>query len=74
MHRAYERGWIDAHLHAYNHTLHCQHMLLMQGIDDEDVATRATVIYPVCEKVRGVGEGEGASLWDKVYSIYSTEI
>ena len=66
MHRAYERGWIDAHLRAYNHTLHCQKRLLMKGINDEQVFTKATVIYPVCEKVRGRDGVD--STWDKVYS------
>jgi hypothetical protein len=65
MHRAYENGWIDAHLHAYNHTLHCQKMLLMEGIDDEDVFTKATVIYPACERV---GSSTRNSWWDSVYS------
>jgi len=52
MQRAYERGWIDTHLHAYNHTLHCQSTLLERGIEDTEVITYAKVIYPACERVR----------------------
>jgi hypothetical protein len=65
MHRAYERGWIDAHLHAYNHTLHCQKVLLKQGQEDTDVGTQARVIYPVCDRV---GRDTRRSFWDTVYS------
>jgi hypothetical protein len=65
MHRAFERGWIDAHLRAYNHTLHCQTMLLKEGINDDDFNTNATVIYPVCERADGVVKG---NWWDSVYS------
>jgi hypothetical protein len=51
MHRAYERGWIDGHLHAYNHTLHCQKVLLRTDVRHDEVFTMGNVIYPVCEKV-----------------------
>ena len=50
MHRAYERGWIDTHLRAYNHTLHCQDMILLE--DKPEVAvTVAMLRYPTCERV-----------------------
>jgi hypothetical protein len=65
MHRAFERGWIDAHLRAYNHTLHCQKMLLKEGIEDDDFNTNATVIYPVCERI---SRTSGRNWWDSVYS------
>ncbi|PVH84633.1 hypothetical protein DL98DRAFT_357202, partial [Cadophora sp. DSE1049] len=48
MHRAYEKGWIDAHLRAYNHTLHCQGVLLDHETGWKDVVTAARVIYPLC--------------------------
>lgn len=72
MHRAYERGWIDAHLGAYNHTLHCQEMILREVPEESrSVITKAPVIYPVCERVgarRAEGKGEkGRGWWDKVY-------
>lgn len=66
MHRAYERGWIDAHLHAYNHTLHCQMVLLRTGVGHDEVFTKGNVIYPVCEQV---GRSGGTSLWNSIYSL-----
>jgi len=42
--------WRQMH-RAYNHTLHCQKMLLTEGISPEAVFTRAAVIYPPCERV-----------------------
>ena len=50
MHRAYERGWIDNHLGNYNHTLHCQKMMLMDPAASEHAITVARVIYPQCTK------------------------
>jgi hypothetical protein len=70
MHRAYEKGWIDAHLHAYNHTLHCQKMLLIKGMDAEVIITRADVIYPACEMVGGEAR---SNWWNNVYSSSMTE-
>lgn len=52
MYRAYERGWNNAHLHAYNHTLHCQKVLLRTGVAHDEAFTKGNVIYPVCERVR----------------------
>ena len=66
MHRAYERGWIDAHLHAYNHTLHCQKVLLRTGVGHDEVFTMGNVIYPVCQQV---GNGEETGLWGFIYSL-----
>jgi len=48
MHRAYERGWIDSHLGNYNHTMHCQKMMLMDSSAAEHAITVARVIYPQC--------------------------
>lgn len=66
MHRALARGWIDAHLNSYNHTLHCQNTLLERGIPDNEVAVQARVIYPLCEKVNSVESR--SKIWDSVYS------
>lgn len=65
MHRAFEAGWIDSHLRSYNHTLHCQKMLLMRPEKDDVIAANATIIYPTCESVR---KASGSSWWDAVYS------
>ena len=51
MHRAYKRGWIDIHLDNYNHTLHCQQMLLMDAATKERSFTIAQVIYPECRRL-----------------------
>jgi hypothetical protein len=51
MHRAYERGWIDNHLGNYNHTLHCQKMMLMDSSAADHAITVAQVIYPRCDRV-----------------------
>jgi len=51
MHRAYERGWIDSHLRSFNHTLHCQMVLLKDDIGPDEVITLGRVIYPDCEPV-----------------------
>ncbi|KAI1325218.1 hypothetical protein F5Y16DRAFT_401680 [Xylariaceae sp. FL0255] len=55
MHRAYERGWIDTHLGNYNHTLHCQHMMLMTAEASAKKVTAARIIYPECTKA-GAGQ------------------
>lgn len=65
MHRAFENGWIDIHLRAYNHTLHCQKMLLETRFTDDIVNTNATVIYPACERVR---KPSGSTRWSFGYS------
>lgn len=53
MHRAYECGYIPSHLHAYNHTLHCQHILLARHMPYEVALTEGDVIYPTCDMVGG---------------------
>lgn len=50
MHRQYERGWVDSHLGNYNHTLHCQHVLLLDDPENFPPATQANVIYPECNQ------------------------
>ena len=52
MHRAYERGYIDSHLGNYNHTLHCQKMILMDPAEGEAKKVKARLIYPGCLNVR----------------------
>ncbi len=54
MHRAYERGWIDSHLGNYNHTLHCQRMMLMDKSAAEKAITVARIIYPPCTEARRI--------------------
>lgn len=54
----YERGWIDAHVRSYPHTLHCQTMLLLEGIANDDNMILVNLQYPVCEKV-GTGKNRG---------------
>lgn len=51
MHRAYVSGWIDEHLSNYNHTLHCQDILLWNKTSVARYVTHARVIYPVCCRV-----------------------
>lgn len=53
MHRAYERGWIDAHLGNYNHTLHCGQMILMDPEETQHTKTAARLIYPECLRTGG---------------------
>lgn len=53
MHRAYERGWIDAHLGNYHHTLHCQQMILMDPEKAHNTTTAARLIYPECLRASG---------------------
>ncbi|KAF2163039.1 hypothetical protein M409DRAFT_26485 [Zasmidium cellare ATCC 36951] len=52
MHRAYEKGWIDSHLANYNHTLHCQKMILMSPEDAVKKPVMARLIYPECLRVK----------------------
>lgn len=51
MHRAFTlTGFIDSHLNSYNHTLHCQSVL----VEDHDswlADTAARVRYPTCERI-----------------------
>ena len=54
MHRAYMlRGYIDEHLENWNHTLHCQGVLLGRGDEAEMrvVNTVGRIIYPRCRKI-----------------------
>jgi len=67
MHRAFERGWIDSHLLSYNHTLHCQAVLLAEGFAPDDVVTQANVIFPECLRV-GNGHNHRVNGWDSIYS------
>lgn len=68
MHRAFENGYIDSHLHSYKHSEHCRNMIMRIGIPntvkDEDVFTRANLLYPTCDKV---GEYGDSAYYDKVY-------
>lgn len=50
LHRAYSvLGFIDEHLNNWNHTLHCQEMLLNStSLEMEDVSTVGRIIYPTC--------------------------
>ncbi|KAK4495419.1 hypothetical protein PRZ48_013750 [Zasmidium cellare] len=52
MHRAYESGWIDSHLANYNHTLHCQKMILMSPEEALKKPVMARLIYPECLRVK----------------------
>jgi hypothetical protein len=61
MHRAYERGWIDSHIHDYNHTLHCGRILLEKGHMDDEVITEGLILYPVCARV---GKVHGSRWWN----------
>lgn len=54
MHRAYRlRGFVDSHLDAYKHTLHCQGVLLEKGVPGGVVNVVAAVKYPECREVGG---------------------
>ena len=46
----YERGWIDSHVRSYPHTLHCQKMLFLEGLEPDDYMIYAVVQFPTCEK------------------------
>jgi|SRR3984957_1925844 hypothetical protein len=53
LHRAYAiLGYIDEHLDNWNHTLHCQKMLLEgPSWNMADVDTVGRIIYPRCRKI-----------------------
>ncbi|KAK3045660.1 hypothetical protein LTR09_012781 [Extremus antarcticus] len=54
LHRAYaSKGFIDEHLDNWNHTLHCQAVLLSPPVQEKmlDVNTLGRVIYPRCRKI-----------------------
>lgn len=58
LHRAYTvRGYIDAHLDNWHHTLHCQKMLLNEGKYGGSLPMTANtvgrIIYPECRKIAG---------------------
>lgn len=60
MHRAYTvRGYIDSHLDAWNHTLHCQLVVLERGIGWDVVSVGGRVQYPDCRAVGGPVNGDG---------------
>lgn len=51
MHRAYAvKGYIDDHLDKYEHTLHCQNVLMRTTLA-EALKVRATILYPNCNSV-----------------------
>jgi hypothetical protein len=53
MHRAYAvRGYLDSHLERYEHTLHCQGVLLEREVGWGVVNVVAEVKYPGCRKIR----------------------
>ncbi|KAI1170410.1 hypothetical protein F4777DRAFT_569361 [Nemania sp. FL0916] len=52
MHRAYEKGYLDSHLRNYNHTMHCQMMMLMDPETAAKKVTVAQIIYPECMRAR----------------------
>ncbi|SLM37906.1 hypothetical protein LPUS_07898 [Lasallia pustulata] len=61
MHRAYTvRGYIDSHLDAWNHTLHCQLVALEKGIGMDVVSVAGRVQYPDCRAVGGPVNEDGA--------------
>lgn len=52
MHRAYTvLGYIDNHLDAYNHTLHCQRILFNRGDPPSSVTTVGLLKYPSCRRI-----------------------
>lgn len=57
LHRAVARGGpVDGYIANYNHTLHCERMLLMEGDDDAGAGALNTRIFrkfPSCEPSRG---------------------
>ncbi|KAH6847687.1 hypothetical protein B0I37DRAFT_415410 [Chaetomium sp. MPI-CAGE-AT-0009] len=67
LHRAYAvRGWVDAHLDSYTHTLHCQRVLLDRGVDGGVVNVVAALKYPECREVGGRGfrkAGDGVEVF-----------
>ena len=51
-HLSIEKGWVARHLVHYNHTIHCQHALLMEdGEHHHALRTPARVVYPPCLRV-----------------------
>ncbi|KAH8691591.1 hypothetical protein BGW36DRAFT_388628 [Talaromyces proteolyticus] len=56
MHRAYTvRGYIDSHLDDWNHTRHCQKILLERNMEDVDISTVGFLRFPECRAVWDVG-------------------
>ncbi|KAG9243661.1 hypothetical protein BJ878DRAFT_509788 [Calycina marina] len=55
-HLSMEKGWTGIHVVNYNHTKHCQQVLLMDPVENRDIRTSAAVVYPRCIKV-GMEEG-----------------
>lgn len=50
LHRALGRGgYVDSYIGNYNHTIHCEHMLLMAGAGLEEVNTVIVSKFPRCE-------------------------
>ena len=60
MHRAYTvRGYIDSHLDAWNHTLHCQLVTLEKGVEMDVISVAGRVQYPDCRAVGGPVNEDG---------------
>ncbi|THY37881.1 hypothetical protein D6C98_10572 [Aureobasidium pullulans] len=55
-HLSMERGWVGRHLVNFEHTMHCQHALLLDAHENRDVRTPAYVMYPRCLEV-GMAKG-----------------
>ncbi|KIM92485.1 hypothetical protein OIDMADRAFT_72771, partial [Oidiodendron maius Zn] len=52
MHRAYTvRGYIDSHLDDWDHTKHCQRVILKQGMNSEDAFVEGKLRFPECRIV-----------------------
>jgi hypothetical protein len=50
-HLSMENGWVGRHLVNFEHTMHCQHALLMDAHENRDVRTPAYIMYPRCLEV-----------------------
>lgn len=59
MHRSYERGWISETLHSYDHTLHCQDVLLDKEVEAGAVVTKGELVFPDCLQVGSRNMGGG---------------
>jgi hypothetical protein len=54
MHRGFtDRGYIDSHLDSWDHTKHCQTVILERKYGSEIVNVEGKVKYPECRPVRG---------------------
>ncbi|OCT46845.1 hypothetical protein CLCR_02101 [Cladophialophora carrionii] len=56
LHRALtETGYLDSYIGSYEHTLHCEHMLLSRHLDPERVETTIRRKYITCRRISGAG-------------------